>query len=228
MNVMTYFNAMLPHIQGKSIYQLFPQEYIQNLPFAQYPPFHCLRCGGQMTQDMIMPPGKVTPRAICPVCWDQITHELTETCWICGEELDDHQLFRQEASPKDIHHRIHDVGQCKDYFSLVSARAMGNPTGILEENHFLANMPENNPVIDVTPRPNQQRQITNQPSTPGNHYEPVVADESYVPPGLPFKRAQPAIIYEPRETFDDWLKQSGGTHEREKVHIVRLPKKDKG
>jgi len=172
-----------------------------------------------MTPDMIMPPGKITPRAICPVCWDQITQELTETCWICGEELDDHQLFRQEASPKDIHHRIHDVGQCKDYFSLVSARAMGHPTGILEENHFLANMP-NEPVTVI--------HGADRPETPGNHYEPVVADESYVPPGLPFKRAQPAITYEPRETFDELVKQSGGTPEREKVHIVRLPKKDKG
>jgi hypothetical protein len=200
MNILTYFNAMQPYIQGRSIYQLFPSEFVENVPFARFPPFHCIRCGGQMTPDMIMPPGRVTPRAICPTCWEQLTEELTEYCWVCGEELDDHQLFRQEASPKDIHHRIHDVGKCRDYFSLVSARAIGHSTGIVEENHFL-DMQENDHVM--------------------------VVHDDYGSRRTPLKPATPAITYEPRETFDDWINPSGGTREKEKVNIVRLNKNDK-
>lgn len=202
MNVMTYFNAMQPYIQGKSIYQLFPSEYIQNIPFARHPPFHCINCGCGMTPDMIMPPGRITPRAICPHCWEQLTAELTDKCWVCGEDLEDHQLFSQEASPKDIHNRIHDVGQCRDYFSLVSARAMGHSTGILEENHFLANMPGNNPdeVIVVTPWSDQTKRISN---------NPVI----------------PEIIHDPQETLQDWIDEAGGTHEDKKTIFVPIIRK---
>lgn len=203
MNVLTYFNAMAPYIKGKSIYQLFPESFVENLPFARYQPFHCLGCACQMTPDMIMPPGKVTPRAICQNCWDQFTARFTGDCLVCNEPMEDAQVLNQQAAPKDLHHRIHG-GKCRDYFSLVSARALGYETGILEENDFLINREGHKPV-ELIPKVKQPEQI-------------------------PLKRVTPALGHNPQQSVKDMLEQArqNRTFEGKPVKEVLMQRNDKG
>jgi hypothetical protein len=132
MNVLTRFSAMAPHIKGKCLNELFPANYLQNMPYQEVQPYHCIvpNCRQLMHHHEMFPKDRLTARAICPECWDALTSISTRECWVCGDDLDS-KHNQQQFHPRDIHNRIHS-GMCCDYFSLVSAKALGRDTGILE------------------------------------------------------------------------------------------------
>lgn len=139
MNVISRFSVMAPYIRGKALHELFPSNYMVNLPYAQFPVHCCIRCGKAMSQHEMFPHGK-TPRAICPGCWNELTSSISVKCWVCHECLESSKIDMQMHNPRDLHHRMHG-GKCADYFSLESARMLGYETGIREE-HSIPNVPQ--------------------------------------------------------------------------------------
>jgi len=131
MNVLHRAQAIIPHIRGSYLSFHFPEEFIRNLSHDRAQPGKCIKCLNDMAHHDMHPPGRITPRAICPKCWAVLTSQLTQNCWVCGSWLDQQTIEHQQRAPQDIHHRIHD-GKCMDYFSLVSARALGVNTGVCE------------------------------------------------------------------------------------------------
>lgn len=131
MNVLTVFSAMLPYVRGRALYELFPDEFMTNLPYDRVSPGCCILCLRHMRNDEMFPPDRITPRAICPTCWAPLTANVTQICWICLDSLESWRVKKQERHGGDLHFRIHE-GKCRDYFSLVSAKALGQQTGIIE------------------------------------------------------------------------------------------------
>jgi hypothetical protein len=131
MNVLSIAQAIVPHIRGSYLNQIFPEEFMQNLSHDRTQKGCCIACMRKMEQHEVYPPGRITPRAICPACWAAMTSNLSQDCWICGSPLDPQAIACQQHAPRDLHHRIHG-GKCADYFSLVSARALGVETGVRE------------------------------------------------------------------------------------------------
>jgi hypothetical protein len=134
MNVLTIFSAMAPFIIDRSLYELFPAHFMKNLPYDRVRPYCCILCGKPMAQNEMFPPNRITPRAICSECWAALTASVNESCWICNDNLENWKIDRQYMQPRDLHFRLHG-GKCRDYFSLVSAKALGQNTGIRVETH---------------------------------------------------------------------------------------------
>ena len=133
MNVLDYFNAMAPHIRGKSISELYSEEITSRLDYSKIQPGACLICGGQMDYDEMYPRDKLTPRATHAQCWQKLTSVQHSDCLVCGGQLDDFQIMKQAKFWGDLHNHIHDTGECAFYFSLCSAKVLGLETGIREE-----------------------------------------------------------------------------------------------
>lgn len=133
MNVLDYFNAMAPHIQGKAISELYPAELTSKLDFAKVQPGACLICGDQMDYYEMYPQDKITPRATHAKCWHELISVQHSDCLVCGGRLDDFQVMAQRKFHGDLHHHIHETGECAFYFSLCSAKVLGLETGIREE-----------------------------------------------------------------------------------------------
>lgn len=175
MNVLKRYKAMAKYMHGTFLSSHFPEHYIQTLPYEGIKRGHCLRCKHPMTADQMHPPGRITPRAICPTCWMELTNQVTTECWVCGFRLDDHSIQAQSRNPRDLHHRVHQHDKCIDYFSLLSAHILGEQTGVIELSEQEANhnnpmtidhitnrltggllpqpQPARHQVIDVTPQP---------------------------------------------------------------------------
>ena len=150
MNVLERAKAIIPHIRNSYLNQHFPDNFMQNLPHDRVLIGCCIKCGRSMAQHEMHPPGKVTPRAICHQCWAVMTSYLSQDCWVCGNPLDKNQLSGQQYAPRDLHHRIHG-GECADYFSIVSARALGVDTGVCERNQ--PDLARSDPIISHQPQP---------------------------------------------------------------------------
>jgi len=164
MNVLTRFTAMAPHIMGRHLYEVFPGEFKQNLPFDRVRVGCCIWCGNNMPHSEMFPRDRQTPRALCSSCWNQLTAGITTDCWVCEYRLEDSRIQAQMRNPHDLHHRVHD-GECIDYFSLVSAKALGQNTGIIEtiipqnqqalpSGNVILGLPQpvQQDIIDVTPQ----------------------------------------------------------------------------
>ncbi len=134
MNVLTYYQAMQNHVKGKNMEELFPAEFFANMPFVNVRQGHCLACSKPMTDEEMKPQGRITPRAMCPGCWAKATAYTSENCWVCEGKLDQDVVANQMKSQKDVHHRIHDHGECRNYFSVLSAHILGIDTGIITLN----------------------------------------------------------------------------------------------
>jgi hypothetical protein len=131
MNVLTVFSAMAPYIRGKNLHELFPHQFMQNLPYDRVRPGCCIICVRPMGNYEMFPPGRITPRAVCPVCWSSLTSGVTQNCLVCLDSLESWRIQKQERQLGNLHLRIHE-GKCRDYFSLVSAKALGKETGIID------------------------------------------------------------------------------------------------
>ena len=120
-----------PKVRGKSLNQLFPQHFMDNLPYHKIKIGCCIQCGRRMSRHEMEPPGK-TPRAICPECYAKWTSEVTKKCPICDENLPNHKVQAQSSNPQEVSFRIHD-GKCLDYFSIVSCKALGDDMSFLAD-----------------------------------------------------------------------------------------------
>lgn len=132
MNVLHRAQAIIPHLKNMYLSVYYPKEFMQNLPYNPVQPGKCIRCYRNMAQHEMHPPGRITPRAICKECWAAMTSNLSQFCWVCGSLLDQGVLSQQQQAPQDLHYRIHG-GKCADYFSLVSAKALGMDMEFWEE-----------------------------------------------------------------------------------------------
>ena len=129
MNVLTVFSAMAPYVRGRSLSELFPAHFMQNLPFNRIQQGCCIFCIRPMAYEEMFPPDRLTPRAICPECWAALTANISEACWVCGNYLEDWKINQQRIQLSELHFRIHGE-KCGDYFSLCSAQGLGQHTGI--------------------------------------------------------------------------------------------------
>ena len=135
MNILLRFHAVVPHLTSKFLAEVFPHHFMENLPYNSVQPYHCIHpnCGRLMSHSEMFPPDRLSPRAICPQCWTKMTSDLYEECWVCGEYLEEWRWKNQKTQPRDIHYRIHG-SYCADYFSIISAKALGQDMSFLNEN----------------------------------------------------------------------------------------------
>ena len=135
MNILLRFHAVIPHLTGKFLAEVFPHHFIENLPYNSVEPYHCIHpnCGRLMSHFEMFPPDRLTPRAVCPQCWAKMTSGFTEECWVCGDYLEEWRWKNQKTQPRDLHYRIHG-SYCSDYFSVISAKALGQDMSFLNEN----------------------------------------------------------------------------------------------
>ena len=133
-NVLTRLSAMAPFVQGRSLRQLYPTQFMQNWPYHQVMPSCCINpaCGRQMSYEEMFPADKNTPRALCPECYAEWTSAVTEQCPVCGDYLENWRIVNQTHQPHEVTFRLHD-GRCLDYFSLLSGKALGQRVGIIDE-----------------------------------------------------------------------------------------------
>jgi len=230
MNVIQYFQAMAPKIKGKSIHELFPAHFIQNMPFAKQGQFCCMECGKPMSDNEMKPPGRITPRAICPRCYGIMTAQTTAGCWVCGNYIgheDTKKTDKQRQAPHEIHHRLCGDNGCKFYFSLCSAYALGLHTGVKEHVYKGLN-PSPEQCQNRQPyHPHhhlQQHHHRHQDRQPHTH-TPVHADMNVIdvdyvevePQRIEHKPVR-AITYQPMQTVDEMFNNTM-SHEqhREKV-----------
>ncbi|MFC1828035.1 hypothetical protein ACFL0O_00300 [Thermodesulfobacteriota bacterium] len=165
MHVIERFQAMASYLRGKCLNEIFPGRFMKNLVYAKYPPYHCIGCGVPMTHDQMNPPDRITPRAMCTACWEKWRQwiEAQERCLVCFDVLSDDKFGNFLDNPYDLHNRLC-VGRCADYFSLMSAYALGYDTGIRDipqhqaypqvqrinrDQHLMAPLPNASDVIDV-------------------------------------------------------------------------------
>jgi len=139
MNILLLFHAVIPHLTGKFLAEIFSHSFMENLPYNTAQPYHCIHpnCGCLMSHFEMFPPDRLTPRAICPQCWTKMTSDLSEECWVCGDYLEEWRWKNQKIQPRDLHYRIHG-SYCADYFSIISAKALGQDMSFLrDEAHSL-------------------------------------------------------------------------------------------
>ena len=139
MNILLLFHAVIPHLTGKFLAEVFPHHFIENLPYNSVQPYHCIppNCGRLMSHFEMFPPDRLTPRAICPQCWSNMTSIRSDECWVCCDYIEDWRFERQKLKPHDLHFRIHGL-RCSDYWSIVSAKALGQDMSFLrDEDHSL-------------------------------------------------------------------------------------------
>ena len=172
MNVLYYFEAMKEQVFRKSLQQLFPQEFFQYIPFENVRKGRCIICTLPMSQSEMHPQGAITPRAICPSCYQNRTlNNNIKECWVCGGGFDNETYNNQSVNPGDIHFRIHEYGRCRDYFSLLSAHALGIDTGIIElDNNEMQNILPAPPRLAL-PMPNEQPALGYNYTQPGQQPE---------------------------------------------------------
>jgi hypothetical protein len=76
-----------------------------------------------------------------------MTNVISKKCWVCDEYLENWKIEMQKLQRFDIHFRIHE-GKCRDYFSLVSVKALGQDPGIVIE--VCKNSIDDQSNVDVT------------------------------------------------------------------------------
>ena len=167
-------NPIIPRIRGSYLNQHYPGEYMQNLSHDRAQPGKCIKCYRDMAQHEMHPPGRITPRAICPKCWAAMTSNLSQFCWVCGSLLDQKELSQQQQAPQDLHHRIHGE-KCADYFSLVSAKALGVNMELWEEPPLPGVINSDPPQITYEPQQTVNDIINMVPVK-----QPAVTDQSQV------------------------------------------------
>ncbi len=121
-----------PAVRGKFLSQLFPKHFMENIPYENIKVGCCIQCGRRMHPNEMEPPGRQTPRAMCPECYDYLTSNISDECPICGEYLPKRKVDAQRGNPKEVSHRIHD-GKCLDYFSIISCKALGDDMSFLAD-----------------------------------------------------------------------------------------------
>jgi hypothetical protein len=120
-----------PKVRGKSLSQLFPQHFMDNLPYHKIKVGCCILDGRPMSRHEMEPDNK-TPRAICPDCYAKWTSQVTEICPICGESLPNNRVQVQREEPYEVALRIHD-GKCLEYFATCSCKALDDDMTFLAE-----------------------------------------------------------------------------------------------
>lgn len=85
-----------------------------------------------MSHQEMEPPDRITPRALHAKCFARWTSRISEECPICKEDLSDEKVNMQKVSPYDLHHRVCE-GQCIDYFSILSCKALGDDMSFLAD-----------------------------------------------------------------------------------------------
>lgn len=135
-NISARLQAVIPFIQGRSLYELYPNHFMQNWPYDRVQPYHCIGCGRRMSHEELWPANRATPRAMCPECYSQWTSAFTERCPVCGDYLEKWRIDNQKCSPNEVTFRLHD-GRCLDYFSLLSGKALGQDMSFLRDEYYV-------------------------------------------------------------------------------------------
>lgn len=130
MNVFLLVHALVPHLRGKYLAEVFPAEFMSNIPYQDIRPYKCIYCGTQMVKEEMFPPEKLTPRAVCPRCWSELTSVQNDECCVCGDYLEDWRFEIQKSRPRDIRFRMHAL-RCSDYWAIVSAKTLGQDMSFL-------------------------------------------------------------------------------------------------
>lgn len=146
-NVIERVNAMRPHLQGRSSNNIFHPIITQNHPYQRIQVGHCINtmCGRPMNGLEMYPPDRQTARSMCPTCYAAwagwLANDYYPKCWICGGELEAQKVAAFRANPNEVSNRLHD-GQCLDYFSLLSCKALGQDMSFLADEHMLQAPPQ--------------------------------------------------------------------------------------
>ena len=185
MDIRTVFSALAGFIRGRSLYELFPNEFMENIPYERVKSCCCIRCLRPMSNEDMFPRSRLTPRAICPECWVTLTVNLSEKCWVCGDYLENWRFDRQKSQRHDLHFRIHE-GRCRDYFSLVSVKALGWNTGIREETNRY-----DSPQLTPRQIPQQTRTAPQQNFIEGEYEEVNARNKKALPPPAELLRFEP-------------------------------------
>jgi len=127
------YEATLPYIEGKFLSQVYPAQFMQNLPFGKFSQNCCILCGVNMGHFDMFPHDKATPRATCQSCynnWENIIFQK-EQCIISGEWLSKEKLDAFHRDPHSLHNRLYD-GRSEDYFCTHSVYAFGYSVPVLD------------------------------------------------------------------------------------------------
>lgn len=138
MNVFLLVHALVPMLTDKYLAEIFPPNFMKNIPYRGAQPYHCIRpgCGILMGEVEMFPPDRL-PRAVCPRCWSELTSIRSEECWVCDDYLEDWRFEMQKLKPRDVRLRIHGL-RCSDYWSILSVKALGQDMSFLrDEAHGL-------------------------------------------------------------------------------------------
>jgi len=134
MNILLLFHAVIPHLTGKFLAEVFPHRIVVNIPYNSVQPYHCIHpnCGRLMSHLEMFPPDGLTPSAICLRCSEELISGLTEECWACGDYIEEWRWKNQKTHPCDLYYRMHGL-YCSDYFSVISAKALGQNMSFLRD-----------------------------------------------------------------------------------------------
>ena len=183
-----------PHVTGKSLSQLFPQNMIKNLSFDSLQPGCCLICKRHTSHHEMFPQGR-TARAICPQCYANFTKDITEECPVCSEYLDSAQLNAQRHNPIEISNRIHS-GRCMDAFSIASNYVLGQDMSFIKDFNHQANYYRGDHTDNAYNAPktfNNMRLIANsQPALPP-------PTQKIYAPNIPKTYKGRKVVYVPRK-----------------------------
>jgi hypothetical protein len=126
MNVYLFFHVLVPYLREKCLEDLFPKRFMNSFPYDSVLVHRCIvnGCGRPIDKREMFLDQNGFPSAICSSCFLEMTSRQTEECWVCGDSLEDWRLEMQKARPHDVDYKIHEL-RCRDYFSIVSVKAMG-------------------------------------------------------------------------------------------------------
>lgn len=159
MDVRAYVDVLRndPNVKGKYLNQLFPQEFLDMMPYRFIRYRQCLSCGKTVEQYDLEPPDMVNPRATHAKCFNRLGVRISKKCMICKSILSEDKINGQSHSPYDSYYRICD-GHCINYFSIISCKIFG------DDMTFLADELELQPLYQQqSSQEQQQYQQANQP-----------------------------------------------------------------
>lgn len=156
-------------MSGKTLSQVFPQDFMRRRQLESVMQGHCLTCNRPLSHHEMFPANRATPRAMCPQCYDNWTRGYTNVCPIDGLPLDSWKIENQRSNPREVQHRLHD-GLCLLYFSLLSCKVLGDDLSFIYPERSSQWIPFGNDIIDMGAE--SQNQFHNQPAR-ALEYQPL-------------------------------------------------------
>ena len=144
-----YLEAAKPYLKGRWLADVYPPDILERWPYQNINQYHCIVpwCGQRLTPQEMMPKNGESPHAMHETCFAKLTSGVTDTCFICGDWLEDEKLDAQKSEPTQIFHRLHTgAHHCIEYYSVISCKAFGANMNFLLDERDMNNQKTIKPI----------------------------------------------------------------------------------